>query len=91
MNNGAAIMKFSIDLEITPEELRKVLGLPDVEGFQQELLDKVRERVEAGAEGYDPLNLMKPYLPGSMDQFQRFMMQLMNSYTGSDKSKDKKS
>lgn len=83
-------MKFRIDLEITPEELRKVLGQPDVQGLQKELLDKFREQVEAGAEGYDPATLLKPYLSGSMDQFQRFMTQMMSAYAASDKSKDHK-
>lgn len=84
-------MKFRIDLEISPEELRKVLGLPDVQGFQQELLDKMRQQVEAGAEGYDPLALMKSPLPGSMDPFQRLMAQLLSVYAGRDPAKENKS
>ena len=86
-------MKVTIDLDITPEEMRKILGLPDVQEFQKELLEQVRAQVEAGAEGYDPMTLMKPYLPGSasMDQFQRMMMQMITSYTGADKKADNNS
>lgn len=55
-------MNFRIDIEMTPEELRRALGLPDVASLQQEMIAKVREQMEAGAEGYDPLTLLKPYL-----------------------------
>jgi hypothetical protein len=69
-------MKVTMDVDITPEELRKLFGLPDVEGFHRQLMDDVRERMAAGVEGYDPLKLFQPYLTGSMagwDQFQRLV------------------
>ncbi|WP_315983140.1 DUF6489 family protein [Aliamphritea spongicola] len=67
-------MNFKIDVEMTPEELRKVLGLPDVAAFQQEMMDKIQENMAAGAEGYDPLTLFQPYMTnslGSMDALQK--------------------
>ncbi|MCW8885786.1 MAG: DUF6489 family protein [Motiliproteus sp.] len=83
-------MKITVNLDLTPEEMRKMLGLPDVHDFQNELLQHVREQVEAGAEGYEPMTLLKPFVPGaaSVEQFQRLMLQMMNSYTGADKSAD---
>ena len=77
-------MNFKIDVEMTPEELRKVLGLPDVESFQQEMMDKIQERMAAGAEGYDPLTLYQPYMNsslGSMDSMQKMMLNMMAAYT----------
>ncbi|MBP0049023.1 hypothetical protein H9C73_09750 [Marinobacterium sp. AK62] len=76
-------MNFKIDVEMTPEELRRALGLPDVSVLQQEMIDKVREQMEAGAEGYDPLTLLKPYLNngiGSMEAFQKLLFGMMNQY-----------
>lgn len=70
-------MKVSIDVDMTPEELRKLFGLPDVEGFQRQLLDDMRERIAAGAEGYDPATLMQPYINSTLaswDLFQRFLL-----------------
>ncbi len=80
-------MKITIDLDVTPEEMRRFLGLPDVQEFQKELLERAREQMEAGAEGYDPMTLLKPYLPGtgSVEQFQKLMLQFMGSYPGTDK------
>lgn len=76
-------MNFKIDVEMTPEELRRALGLPDVSALQQDMIDKAREQMEAGAEGYDPLTLLKPYLNnglGSMEAFQKLMFGMMNQY-----------
>ncbi|WP_415881594.1 DUF6489 family protein [Neptuniibacter sp. QD29_5] len=85
-------MKFKIDIDMSPEELRKVLGLPDVQKFQQDMMDKITEQMDAGAEGYDPLTLFKPYLNsglGSMEALQKIMMGLMTSgYGSSDNKKD---
>jgi GAF domain-containing protein len=36
--------------------------VPDVEAFQRQLMDDIRERMSAGAEGYDPVKLFQPYL-----------------------------
>lgn len=87
-------MKVTINVDITPEEVREVLGLPDVQEFQSDLLMRVREQMEAGVEGYDPMTLLKPYMPsagtGSMEQFQRLMLKLMTSYTGTESKTDEK-
>ncbi len=67
-------MKFHIDVEMSPAEVRKLMGLPDLEGLQQRMLDDIQARVEQGAEGYDPMELMQPYLKTSlagMDMMQR--------------------
>ncbi len=85
-------MKVTINLDVTPEEMRKILGLPDVQEFQSDLLERVRQQMESGAEGYDPMTLLKPYVPGStsMEPFQRLMLQMMSAYTGSDKAANNK-
>ena len=86
-------MNFKIDVDITPEEMRKLLGLPDISGLQDEMIQKIREQMEAGAEGYDPLSLMKPYMNsglGSMEAFQKMMMGIMSQYGSFDKSRNYK-
>jgi hypothetical protein len=67
-------MNIKIDIDVTPDEMRKLMGLPDVEAFQQQLLDDVRERMQRGVDGYDPMALLEPYIKGSlagMDWMQR--------------------
>ncbi|AGA91452.1 hypothetical protein Thimo_2742 [Thioflavicoccus mobilis 8321] len=86
-------MKVSIDFDITPEELRKLFGLPDVEGFQQQLMEDLRERVASGAEGYDPVKLFQPYISGSLaswDLFQKFLVNATNAAEKSSKTTTRK-
>ncbi|WP_299196907.1 DUF6489 family protein [uncultured Amphritea sp.] len=85
-------MNFKIDVEMTPEELRKVLGLPDVESFQKEMMNKIQERMDAGVDGYDPLTLFQPYMAsglGSMDAIQKMLLNMMTVYSNTSKSSDK--
>lgn len=74
-------MKISID--ITPEEMRTLMGWPDVQGLQEEVINKIREQMNAGAEGYDPLSLMQPFFAqsaNSMESFQKMVANMMSAY-----------
>ena len=76
-------MKINIDIDLTPEEFRKLMGWPDVESFQNKLLDQISEQMDASAEGYDPLSLLNPFMAqsmGAMDVFQKFMAGIMTQY-----------
>ena len=61
-------MKINVEFELTPDEFRQSLGLPDVEAFQKNLLDNIQQQMESGAEGYDPMSLMRPFLQQPMMQ-----------------------
>ncbi|NCA70693.1 MAG: hypothetical protein EOM91_11420 [Sphingobacteriia bacterium] len=85
-------MKINVDLEITPEELRKLFGLPDVEAFQQQLMEDIRERMVAGVDGYDPIKLFQPYVTGTMaswDIFQKMLTNAASLSSGASASDDK--
>ena len=77
-------MKMRIDVDITPEEMRRLMGLPDVETFNRELMDQIREKMMAGVEGYDPLSLFKPYFSSTivgMDVFRKMAEATMAGFT----------
>lgn len=78
-------MKITVDLDMTPEELRKLFGLPDVEAFQRQLMDDIRERMAAGTEGYDPIKLFQPYLSGTLASWDLFQKALMTAASRSGK------
>lgn len=83
-------MKFTINVDMTPEELRRTLGLPDVSVLQEEMVNHIREQMNAGAEGYDPLTLLKPYLStgiGSMEALQKMVFNMMSQYGRGDDRK----
>jgi hypothetical protein len=73
-------MKINIDIDITPEEMRKLLGWPDIEGLQKEAIARFTEKMQAGTEGYDPMSLVEPFLAqsaSSMEGFQKIMAGMM--------------
>lgn len=52
-------MKIHIEIDVTPAELRHFLGLPDVAGLQEDMIEYVRGRVARGAENFDPGELLR--------------------------------
>ncbi|SEI56321.1 hypothetical protein SAMN05421831_104111 [Allopseudospirillum japonicum] len=77
-------MKLNVEVDMTPEEFRRAMGLPDVHLFQQELMQKIREQMEAGVDGYDPLSLFKPFITqgfDSLESYQKLMMQVLSNYS----------
>ncbi|WP_168016491.1 hypothetical protein [Halomonas salinarum] len=55
-------MKINLEFDLTPAEFRQSLGLPDVEAFHNELMSRIQQQMDAGAEGYDPMSLLQPFL-----------------------------
>ena len=74
-------MKITIDFDLTPAEMRKLVGLPDVEAFQKQMMDDIRERMMGGAEGYDPIKLFQPYMAGTMASWDLFQKMLTGAGT----------
>lgn len=63
-------MKIRINIDVSPEEARSFFGLPDVRTFQDELFDRMREQMHAGAEGFDPISLMQPFLAWNLQNLE---------------------
>ena len=56
-------MKFTINIDCTPQEARTFLGLPDIEAFQKSMLKKAQDRMEEQIKGLDTEDLMKMWMP----------------------------
>lgn len=68
-------MKVNVEIDMTPDEARRLMGLPDVADFQKKMMDQLEERMRAGLDASDPEAMMKawmPLMPG-FEQFQRFL------------------
>lgn len=78
-------MKIKVDLEATPEELRRFLGLPDVQRLQDELMEELRKRMLDGKEGYDPLSLMRPMLPAHLQGMEALQRAFWSALSQSDR------
>jgi len=61
-------MKINVEFDLTTDEFRQSLGLPDGEAFQKNLLENIQRQMESGVEGYDPMSLMRPFLQQPMMQ-----------------------
>lgn len=55
-------MKINISVEASPAEFREFFGLPEVQSLQAEMIERIREQMQAGAEGFDPLSMMRPFI-----------------------------
>ena len=51
-------MQVRIEIEMTPEELRRFLGLPDVAGLQDDVIGFLRDKVGAASE-FDASGFLK--------------------------------
>ena len=73
-------MKVNVEIDATPEELRRFLGLPDVQPLQEEMVELIRQRMHAGTEGYDPLSLMTPFLPDQFRNMESLQRQFWDAF-----------
>lgn len=54
-------MQIRVEVEVTPEELRRFLGLPDVAGLQDDIIGFLRDKVGAASE-FDASGFVKSNL-----------------------------
>ena len=67
-------MKINIEIDCTPDEARKFLGLPDVSALQESLLKQVESQMSAALQGMEPDAMLKAWFPAGMeglDQMQK--------------------
>lgn len=56
-------MQIKIEIDVKPEELRRFLGLPDVAGLQEDLIQLFRDKVGQVNENFNPGD----FLRGNLD------------------------
>ncbi len=65
-------MKITVDIDCTPEEARQLMGLPDVTGVQQEVVEEMRKRILAGMEAMDPQAILRGWAPAGAEGWEQF-------------------
>ena len=75
-------MKFSVDVDCTPEEARAFLGLPDVRPMQEHLMRELQERMAANIRAMEPEAMIRTWLPATLKGFEQFQEILMAKMTG---------
>ncbi|MFN3584762.1 DUF6489 family protein [Phenylobacterium sp.] len=69
-------MKMTIEVDCTPEEARRFLGLPDVSGLNDHLVQEMGKRIDANVAMLNPEEFMKNWMSfgaGAQDQFRKMM------------------
>lgn len=56
-------MKVEFEVECTPEEARKFLGLPDVVPMQDAIMKQLQQRLSDNIKQLDPETLVKTWMP----------------------------
>lgn len=60
-------MQIKIEIDVKPEELRRFLGLPDVAGLQDDVVQFLREKVGQVNENFNPTDFVK----GNLDSLRQ--------------------
>ena len=69
-------MKVHVEVDMTPEEARRFMGLPDVAPLQAKMVAEMERRMKAAMNTADPEAMMKAWMPlggDGLQQFQKFM------------------
>lgn len=79
-------MKVHVEVDMTPDEARRVMGLPDVAKLQDEMMKEMQKRMKAALDTSDPEAMMRAWLPlggQGFEQFQRFLWDSAKRAAGS--------
>lgn len=71
-------MKMNIQIDMTPDEARKFLGLPDVSKAQERMMAEIEKRMKQAVDVNDPEAMMRAWMPlggQGFEQFQRFLFE----------------
>ena len=81
-------MKITINIDCTPEEARRYMGLPDVAPMQEAMLEQMQERMMANVNSMQPDELIKTWLPMGMESWlalqKTFWTQMTSAGTNND-------
>jgi len=66
-------VKVNITMDMTPQEARAFMGLPDVAPMQQKMMEEMEQRMKAAFDTGDPEAMMRAWMPlGGAEAFQQF-------------------
>jgi hypothetical protein len=72
-------MKVTVEVDCTPEEARRFLGLPDVVPMQQAIMEQLQQRIQRAIDATTPEALLKAWMPIAPDQMQQAFAKLFGA------------
>lgn len=82
-------MKMTIEVDCTPEEARRFMGLPDVSALNEALVAEMQSRMSANLQALSPDELMKNWMSfgaGAQEQFRKLMEAGLSAASGAGKA-----
>ena len=81
-------MKITINIDCTPEEARRYMGLPDVAPMQEAMLAELQQRMMENIRSLQPDQMMKAWLPLSIDGWLDFQKQFWTTMMSPNRNRD---
>ena len=81
-------MKVTINIDCSPEEARRFMGLPDVAPMQEAMLKEMQDRMKANLNSMQSGDMMKAWMPMGLDswlEIQKSFWTQMTAWIASDK------
>lgn len=75
-------MKIHFDIDCTPEEARHFFGLPDVAPMQAAVMAEIEKRMLAALQAMEPEQLMKTWLPASLQGLEQMQKMFWSAMGG---------
>jgi hypothetical protein len=74
-------MKITINIDCTPEEARRYMGLPDVAPMQEAMLKEMQERMMANITSMQPAEMMKTWMPIGIESWSELQKKFWTKMT----------
>ena len=83
-------MKVSVDLDLTPEELRRLFGLPDLTPIQALVVERITRQVEKGMDSNLIAGITRSIITGGVQSWEAYQKLLTGILTASKPGEGKK-
>ena len=84
-------MKITINIDCTPEEARRYMGLPDVAPMQESMLKEMQERTMENMKSMQSGDLVKAWMPMGIDSWLEFQKSFWTQMTSAASKGEQKS
>ena len=74
-------MKVSVDLDLTPEEMRRLFGLPDLSPIQTLVVERIARQVEKGLDSNLFAGLTRSIITGGVQSWEAYQKLLSGILT----------
>ena len=84
-------MKVSVDLDLTPEELRRLFGLPDLTPIQSLVVERITRQVEKGMDSNLFAGITRSIITGgvqSWEAYQKLLSGILSAAKPTETRKD---